>query len=58
MVITDQDMNFAYNSLPKISKREKAMIKKFTMRTTLQAFENSKKLWIKIITPKAETSRV
>ena len=58
MVMTDQDINLAYSSRPKISNREKAMIQKFTMRTFLQSFVNSKKFWSTIITPKAEMRSV
>lgn len=44
MVITDQDMNLAYKSLPIISYREKVIIKRLKTRTPLQNFEYPKKL--------------
>ncbi len=58
MVMTDQDMNLAYSSRPRISKREKAMIQKFTIRTLLHSFVNLKIFWSTIISPKAEMRSV
>ncbi len=39
MVITDQDINLAYKSLPITSYKEKVIIKKLKTRTPLQNFE-------------------
>ena len=44
MVITDQDINLAYKSLPIISYREKVIIKRLKTRIPLQNFEYPEKL--------------
>ncbi len=58
MVITDQDINLAYKSLPIISYREKVIIKKLKTRKPLQNFEYPGKLRMIIVTPKTDIKSV
>ncbi len=58
MVITDQDINLAYKSLPIISYREKVIIKKLKIRKPLQNFEYLEKLRMIIVTPKTDIKSV
>ncbi len=58
MVITDQDINLAYKSLPIISYREKVIIKKLKTRKPLQNFEYTEKLRMIIVTPKTDIKSV
>jgi len=58
MVITDQDINLAYKSLPIISNREKVIIKKLRTRKPLQNFEYPEKLRMIIVTPKTDIKNV
>jgi len=58
IVITDRDMNVAYNSLPMMSYMDRETMQKLTTRTPLHNFVYLKKLFMIIIIPNTDIKSV